>query len=48
MTMTITIDCKRCAAVYHADIKSFKKHQVRVKFPFCKRSEKVKVGVDDE
>lgn len=45
---TITIDCKRCGAVYHANIKSFKKHQVRVKCPFCKRSEKVKVGVDDE
>lgn len=46
--MTVTIDCKRCGAIYHKKINSFKIQKVRVKCPFCKRSEKVKVGVDDE
>lgn len=46
--MLTTIDCKRCNAIYHVKFKSFKKQKIRVKCPFCKRSEKIKVGEDDE
>lgn len=46
--MTKAVDCKRCNAIYHAEIKSFKKQKIKVKCPFCKKSEKIKVGEDDE
>ncbi len=47
--MLFTNECKKCDAIYHVEVKfTTKKPKVRVKCPFCKRSEKVKVGVDDE
>lgn len=47
--MEFTIECKRCDAIYHVEVKfSTKKPKVRVKCPFCKRNEKIEVGKDDE
>lgn len=46
--MIFTIECKRCEAIYHVEIKFSTKSKIRVKCPFCKRNEKIKVGDDDE
>lgn len=46
--MIVTLECKRCDAIYHVEVKFSTKPKVRVKCPFCKRTEKVKDGEEDE
>lgn len=48
--MHITLDCnnKKCRAVYHVKIKTFKPHKVKASCPFCGRKIKKRVGEDDE
>lgn len=45
--MIITIECKRCDAIFHKKIDKNKKVN-RVKCPFCKRTEKIKTKQDEE
>ena len=45
----ISIDCKnqKCRAIYHVKIKTFKPHKVKASCPFCGRTIKKIIGVND-
>lgn len=50
MVFNKTIDCKKCDAIYHKkiEIQPDKKTVVRVVCPFCKKSEKIKIDIDND
>lgn len=45
--MLVTVECKKCDAIYHKKIDKNKK-VVRVQCPFCKRTEKIKIKQDED
>lgn len=48
--MTRSIDCKnkKCRAIYHIEVKTFKLHKLKACCPFCGRKIKIKVGDKDD